>query len=52
MVIKFTLILPDMCAETSCPFSKRTLNEAFGSAFVTVPSTSIESSFGTDTTLS
>ena len=38
--------LPEMWASTSCPFSRRTLNIAFGRGRTTSPSTSMASFFG------
>src|SRR5919108_1764419 len=46
MRMKFCRSLPEMWARTSCPFSSRTLNIAFGSGVTTSPSTSIASFFG------
>src|SRR5690625_6068257 len=43
--MKCMRILPETCAKTVWPFSSSTLNIAFGSVSVTVPSTSIASSF-------
>src|SRR5918998_3568041 len=45
MRMKFWRSFPEMCASTSCPFSSRTLNIAFGRGRTTSPSTSIASFF-------
>src|SRR5688572_12038125 len=46
MRMKFWRSFPEMCASTSCPFSRRTLNIAFGRGRITSPSTSMASFFG------
>src|SRR5688572_11654784 len=46
MRMKFWRSLPEMWASTSCPFSSRTLNIAFGRGRTTSPSTSMASFFG------
>jgi len=38
-------ILPEICANTTCPFSNFTLNIALGNGSMTVPSSSMASSF-------
>ena len=45
--MKFLRIFPEMCASTSCPFGSDTRNIVPGSTCVTVPVSSIGSSFGT-----
>ncbi len=45
MRMKFLRILPEMCAMSSWPFSSLTRNCALASACVTLPCTSIDSSF-------
>src|SRR5919106_1046344 len=46
MRMKFWRSFPEMWASTSCPFSRRTLNIAFGRGRITSPSTSMASFFG------
>jgi hypothetical protein len=45
ILIKFIRSLPEMCARMVCPPPISTENMAFGSASVTMPSSSITSSF-------
>src|SRR5512137_1945741 len=45
ILMKCIRIFPEMCASTRCPFSSSTRNMAFGSVSMTLPSTSIGSSF-------
>src|SRR5919112_4547373 len=45
MRMKFWRSFPEMWASTSCPFSRRTLNIAFGRGRITSPSTSMASFF-------
>ena len=44
--MKFFRSFPEMWARTSWPFSRRTLNIAFGKGRITSPSTSMASFFG------
>src|SRR3954470_23130427 len=46
MRMKCIRIFPEMCARTLCPLSSCTRNIALGKGSITVPSTSIASSFG------
>src|SRR5215217_687292 len=46
MRMKCMRILPEMCASTLWPLSSTTRNIALGRGSITVPSTSMESSFG------